>query len=335
MPTLVVYEISADPLSATNVDVLAAYTVDVIDDDPDLEGNDASGPQLDVSGIPGFIGDSTNFQVFETYSGDIGGTPVTFTLLQWQGRQYMVMTEGEAEVGDTIANTNNSIVNAPDDPYQDLPDYVCFLEGTEIDTPSGPRRVESLVAGDLVVTATGSAKPIRWVGRHRLSETTLRAKPHLQPIVIETDALGPGVPTSRVCISPQHRVAVGSDQCQMLFGSPDVLVSAKSLINNTSICQASETPEATYYHVLLDQHDLIRTSGMWAETLFLGETTVEMLPRWTLAKLRDLSKSRTGVHFAEMKTFLPVLKTYEVSVVRDSLTPFEPLFERDAQFADG
>ena len=140
---------------------------------------------------------------------------------------------------------------------------------------------------------------------------------------------------TRVCISPQHRVAVGSDQCQMLFGTSDVLVSAKSLINSTSVSQTSDTSHATYYHILLDQHELVRASGMWAETLFLGETTVEMLPRWTLAKLRDLSKSRTGVRFAEMKTFLPVLKTYEVSVVRDSLTPYEPPFVRDAQFADG
>ena len=43
MPTTIIYALSADPLSNTNVDVVAAFTVDIIDDDPDLEGNDTTG----------------------------------------------------------------------------------------------------------------------------------------------------------------------------------------------------------------------------------------------------------------------------------------------------
>ena len=66
MPTTIIYEIRADTLSNSNLDVLTAYTVDILDKDRDLVGNDASGPQLDVSGVPGFVGDSTSFQVYET-----------------------------------------------------------------------------------------------------------------------------------------------------------------------------------------------------------------------------------------------------------------------------
>ncbi len=324
MPTIIVYEISADPLSATNVDILAAYTVDVIDDDPDLEASDATGPQIDVSGIPGFIGDSTTFQVFETYSGDIGGTPVTFTLLQWQGTQYMVMTSGDASVGDTIANTNNSIINAPDDPYEDLPDYVCFLAGTEIETPSGPRQVEALVAGDLVLTESGQPKPIRWIGRNKISEITLAEKPHLQPVSIQPHAFGPGAPNKTISLSPQHRVAVSSSQCQVYFNSTNVLASAKSLINRDDVHQSTQNGDVTYYHILMDEHELLLSSGLWTESLFIGESTLETLPRWTLARLRELSESRTGKHFSEVQTALPVLKNYEVEVVRDSLLAFDP-----------
>ncbi len=322
-PSLVIYEISADPLSNTDVDVLAAYTVDVIDDDPDLDATDASGPQLDVSGVPGFIGDSTSFQVFESYTGNIGGVPVTFTLLQWQGTQYMVVNEGTVTVGDTIAGTNNTIVAAPDDPYVDLPDYVCFTKGTKIETPQGPKNVEDLVGNDVVITASGETAPIRWIGRHRLSEGDLAKKPHLSPIIFKPNALAPGIPTRNVSVSPQHRIAMRSEECLMNFGTSDVLVSAKSLVNDKKIAIDHSGQSVTYYHLLLDAHELVSASGLWAETLFLGDSTIESLPRWTLARLRQLSKSRTGIDFTKIETALPVLKTFEVDIVRESLRPFE------------
>ena len=37
---------------------------------------------------------------------------------------------------------------------------VCFLKGTRIWTPGGESRIEDLRVNDLVVTASGEAKPI-------------------------------------------------------------------------------------------------------------------------------------------------------------------------------
>ncbi|KPN62068.1 hypothetical protein AKJ29_00005 [Aliiroseovarius crassostreae] len=77
MPFVTILEIDNDPLGSTNVTVLNAYQVEIIDDDDTLEDPDADGSQqLDVSSVPGFLGNSTNFQTFETYSGDVGGSPV-------------------------------------------------------------------------------------------------------------------------------------------------------------------------------------------------------------------------------------------------------------------
>ena len=44
----------------------------------------------------------------------------------------------------------------------------CFLRGTMIRTPSGEQEISTLQSGDLVVTHSGQAKPIRWIGRRSL-----------------------------------------------------------------------------------------------------------------------------------------------------------------------
>jgi hypothetical protein len=45
-----------------------------------------------------------------------------------------------------------------------LQTLVCFIPGTDITTPNGPRLIESLIPGDLVTTQDHGNQPIRWIG---------------------------------------------------------------------------------------------------------------------------------------------------------------------------
>src|SRR6516164_2889850 len=66
---------------------------------------------------------------------------------------------------------------------------VCFSKGTRIWTPNGETKVEDLRIKDRVVTFSGEAKPIKFIGRQRVRWTKENA-----PIRVAQSALGPNNP---------------------------------------------------------------------------------------------------------------------------------------------
>ena len=138
---------------------------------------------------------------------------------------------------------------------------VCFLEGTRIATPDGERRVEDLVVGDRVLTTSGHAQPVRWIGRQTVM--AMFADPDRSyPIRIEAGALGEGLPVRDLFVSPDHALLIDG-----------LLVQAGALVNGTSITRHADMPTSfVYYHVELDDHSLVLAEGVPAET-FIDNVT--------------------------------------------------------------
>lgn len=132
---------------------------------------------------------------------------------------------------------------------------ICFYPGTRIRTQSGEAAVETLSIGDMVLTAEGEARPVRWVGRQTVS--TLFADPlRVLPIRIAAGALAEGLPARDLLVSPDHAILAGG-----------VLVQAAALVNGTTIRREEAVPTTfTYYHVELADHSLILAEGVPAET---------------------------------------------------------------------
>ncbi|MDD2876394.1 MAG: Hint domain-containing protein [Acidiphilium sp.] len=126
----------------------------------------------------------------------------------------------------------------------------CFRAGTRLLTPEGPRPVESLRKGDLVVTHDGATRSIIWHGHRRIDCDRHPNPKMVLPVLIEEGAFGPGVPSRDLYVSPDH--AVYCDH---------VLIPAKWLINGVSIRQV-DVPDVTYHHIELESHNVV-----WAETL--------------------------------------------------------------------
>ena len=143
----------------------------------------------------------------------------------------------------------------------------CYCGGTLIRTARGETPVEELKVGDEVMTKSGVARPIRWVGRRGYAGHFLRGRNDLLPVCIKAGALALNVPQRDLWISPHHAMYFGA----MYFGEEGarrdgVLIEAKDLVNSASIVQAERVDKVTYFHIELDTHDVIIAEGALSET---------------------------------------------------------------------
>lgn len=162
----------------------------------------------------------------------------------------------------------------------------CYAPGTMIDTQSGPRPIEQLRAGDIVMTQDGGPQALRWVwsGTQPLEQV----QSHQKPVLISKGALGHGIPDRDLVVSGQHRIVAGLD-CQLPgFSSKPVLVPAKALTTEPGVRHMKGTRSILWHHVMCDSHHLIRANGTVSETLLPGPVILGHLDP---AELRDLTRA--------------------------------------------
>lgn len=139
----------------------------------------------------------------------------------------------------------------------------CFTAGTMIETADGLRPVESLAEGDMVLTRDHGLQPLRWIGHSHMTEETLVQAPELRPVRIAAGALGDH---DELLVSPKHRMLLDDWRAAMLFGEDEVLATAESLINDSTVTRASDVQSVTYVHLLFDKHQIVKANGAWSES---------------------------------------------------------------------
>jgi hypothetical protein len=152
----------------------------------------------------------------------------------------------------------------------------CFAAGTLIDTPDGPRPIEAICPGDLVLTRDDGPQVVSWVGHRSLGLADLLESPALQPVELAPDALGPMEPDRPLRLSPQHRILMTGARCELLFGEDEVLVPAAHLAGRPGIRKV--LAPVTYVHLMFDRHQIVRTSGVWSESFQPGHMVVSAMP---------------------------------------------------------
>lgn len=154
---------------------------------------------------------------------------------------------------------------------------VCFVRGSLIETIDGPRPIETLRAGDMIRTRDNGYKAISWIGSRAFRNDRSETMTRLSPIRIRSGALGKGVPSRDLYLSPQHRVLVRSKIAERMFGGPEVLVAVKHLLALPGIEQVTDFGEVEYFHILFDQHEIVYADGLEAESLYTGPEALKAL----------------------------------------------------------
>ena len=130
----------------------------------------------------------------------------------------------------------------------------CFLAGTMILTDRGERPVETLAIGDSVMTLSGEAKPIVWIGTGQVRTTPAR-RDAATPIIVREGALAANVPNRDLYITKGHSLFLD-----------DVLIPAEFLVNHRSILWDDRIGNVDFYHIELAEHDVLFANGAAAES---------------------------------------------------------------------
>ncbi len=189
----------------------------------------------ELSSVPGFPG--------TTVVGEVDGDSIQDDYAAGYSYQY-------------DSNTSSYIYDAV---------YVpCFASGTLIETDTGPRPIESLRAGDMILTKDDGFQPLRFLVVRQQNFRDPAASHKKQPIEFKPGSLGKGLPYNTLRVSPNHCMLWRDLQGR------EHLVPAKAFVDHPKVRQCCSVRKVTYCHLVFDKHQIVQTFGVWSESFLLG-----------------------------------------------------------------
>ena len=131
----------------------------------------------------------------------------------------------------------------------------CYCAGTAIATARGDVAVEDLKIGDLLLTASGKLRPLKWIGTRAYSARFARNNAELLPIRFKAGSVAPGVPARDLLVSPKHAMFLDG-----------VLIPAEHLVNGATIVKEAPGEDIHYFHLELETHDVLIAEGAFSES---------------------------------------------------------------------
>lgn len=139
---------------------------------------------------------------------------------------------------------------------------IAFARGTLITMADGTSRpIETLEAGDMVLTRDRGAQPLRWISRRKLP-----VRDGAEPVMIAAGTMGN---SADLLLSPQHRVLLSDWRAEVMLGTHEVLIAAADLVNGSTIW-ARKGGMVDYVSILFDRHEVVFAEDVPCETLYIN-----------------------------------------------------------------
>jgi Ca2+-binding RTX toxin-like protein len=192
--------------------------------------------------------------------------------------------------------------------FSEIENIICFTPGIRLLTPLGERAVETLRAGDLVITRDHGPQAIRWIGRR-----TVPGIDRFAPVRVAGHVLDGG--RAPLLVSPQHRFLFTGYKAELLFGCDEVLIAARHLVDGLAVTQEDQAT-VTYIHVMFDRHEVIYAEGAATESFHAGDIGI--------SAITDQAREEMFAVFPELRsnpnaygdTARPCLKRHEARLLQ-------------------
>ncbi|KPU84263.1 hypothetical protein JI58_04765 [Marinosulfonomonas sp. PRT-SC04] len=163
-----------------------------------------------------------------------------------------------------------------------------FCQGATLMTDEGAQPVDWLRAGDRVMTRDHGFQKILWAER-TIATASSRTPPQIR---LATGCAGHNIPKQNFHLHPDHRILLKSPQIERLFAHHEAFVSASTVTNGCEIIETHSDQQASYFHILFKQHEIVLAEGLWVESFFPDPAALNALSTEQQTRIRDASRRR-------------------------------------------
>ncbi|MEM8590980.1 MAG: Hint domain-containing protein [Pseudomonadota bacterium] len=156
------------------------------------------------------------------------------------------------------------------------PDWAAtgFATGTFVQTTRGLRPIERLVPGeDEVEFRDGSSGKLMRLLSHTFTASALERNTALRPVRIPALALGGTVPARNLIVSQDMHIHAQGRLVRRVTEAAEVLLPVAALIGKNDVELITPVSGITYFHLVSENHQVLKAEGLVCETLYLGDET--------------------------------------------------------------
>ena len=161
---------------------------------------------------------------------------------------------------------------------------------TNVRTPCGPRRVENLRPGDLIVTRKDGLQPVRMIWKRTISATEVAADPSLAPVIIKPRAVGPMMPQSTLRLAAAHGMLLPGYRVDGLKDTDVCMVRARDFAQMSEDAMIDRrVSTAEFYNLVFDNHQLFAANGLMVESFLPTPVSVSVLADEDRERLEEIA----------------------------------------------